>query len=59
MENWEDSNEIKKLSVKELKSLLDENFVDYKGCCEKDELIQRALMLWQSKKTKATGIYAF
>lgn len=50
LEDIKNANDIQKLSVKELKVLLEQNFVDYKGCCEKDELIQRALMLWQSKK---------
>jgi hypothetical protein len=40
---------IRKLSGKELKILLDDNFVDYKGCVEKEELVQRLLMLWESK----------
>ena len=57
LEDCTDSNEIKKLSVKELKALLDENFVDYKGCCEKDELVQRALMLWESKKVQGNGMF--
>jgi hypothetical protein len=54
LQSLRDENEIRKLSAKELKVLLDDNFVDYKGCVEKEELIQRLLMLWKSKKLQQT-----
>ena len=47
IQNIED---IKGLSVKELKCILSANFVDFKGCCEKDELLQRVRNLWKSKQ---------
>ncbi|XP_074643340.1 E3 ubiquitin-protein ligase RNF34-like [Tubulanus polymorphus] len=40
-------NQIRDLSVKRLKELLTENFVNYKGCCEKGELVDRVIMLWR------------
>ena len=49
LQSLKGESDIRKLSAKELKVLLDDNFVDYKGCVEKEELVQRLLMLWQSK----------
>jgi len=37
---------IELLSVRQLKELLANNFVDYKGCCEKAELVMRVRQLW-------------
>lgn len=34
------------LTVRQLKELLANNFVDYKGCCEKPELVMRVQQLW-------------
>ena len=43
-------NEVEDLSVKELKCILSANFVDFKGCCEKKELLDRVRTLWKSKQ---------
>lgn len=40
------SSELDALSVKELKQLLMLNRVDFKGCCEKTELLERVQRLW-------------
>ena len=42
--------EVEELSVKELKRILTANFVDFKGCCEKTELLDRVRALWKSKQ---------
>ena len=55
MGSLKDESDIRKLSAKELKALLDDNFVDYKGCFEKEELVQRVVMLWESKKHGQNG----
>jgi hypothetical protein len=39
------------LSIKQLKEILVTNFVDYKGCVEKKELIERVKRLWNQKTT--------
>lgn len=36
--------------MKELKRILAANFVDFKGCCEKKELLDRVRTLWHSKQ---------
>uniref|UniRef100_A0A0B7AXL4 RING-type domain-containing protein n=2 Tax=Arion vulgaris TaxID=1028688 RepID=A0A0B7AXL4_9EUPU len=44
------------LSIRQLKELLVNNFVDYKGCCEKAELVEKTKRLWrdyQENKTRA------
>jgi len=42
----QDPASIELLSVRQLKELLANNFVDYKGCCEKRELVMRVRQLW-------------
>jgi len=44
-------DEVEELSVKQLKHILTANFVDFKGCCEKKELLERVRTLWNSKQT--------
>lgn len=38
--------DIDDLSVRQLKELLVTNYVDYKGCCERQELMERVRRLW-------------
>lgn len=38
--------ELDDLSVKQLKEVLMLNRVDFKGCCEKSELLERVQRLW-------------
>jgi len=40
-------DDIECLTVKQLKDLLASHYVDYKGCVEKDELIERVERLWR------------
>lgn len=46
LELIEQPEDIENLSVKELKEILATNFVNYKGCCEKVELLERVKLLW-------------
>ncbi|RWS29180.1 zinc finger protein-like protein [Leptotrombidium deliense] len=43
-------DDIQNLSVRQLKLLLTRNFVNYKGCCEKEELAQKVLRLWRENQ---------
>ena len=41
---------IEDLNVRQLKEILAANFVDYKGCCEKSELIERVKRLYEARQ---------
>lgn len=41
---------LNELSVKQLKEILMLNRVDFKGCCEKQELLERVQRLWQAHR---------
>lgn len=38
------------LSARQLKLILTRNFVDYKGCCQREELMDKVERLWREKK---------
>lgn len=42
--------DIEALSVRQLKEILARNFVNYKGCCEKWELMERVTRLYHDQK---------
>lgn len=42
------SEDIENLTIKQIKEILACNFVDYKGCCEKKELVDKAKRLYAS-----------
>uniref|UniRef100_UPI003AAB6A63 E3 ubiquitin-protein ligase rififylin n=1 Tax=Centroberyx gerrardi TaxID=166262 RepID=UPI003AAB6A63 len=44
-------DDIEALSVRQLKEILARNFVNYKGCCEKWELMERVTRLYQDQQT--------
>ncbi|XP_032242336.2 E3 ubiquitin-protein ligase RNF34 [Nematostella vectensis] len=44
-----DIEQVDNLSVKELKHILTANFVDFKGCVEKEELLSKVRLLWKSR----------
>ncbi|KAM9853235.1 E3 ubiquitin-protein ligase rififylin isoform 1-T2 [Aulostomus maculatus] len=44
-------DDIEALSVRQLKEILARNFVNYKGCCEKWELMERVGRLYQDQQT--------
>ena len=51
-------DDIDTLTVRQLKDLLVNNYVDYRGCCEKQELVQRVQELWTDhKKLNQSGLY--
>lgn len=50
--------QISDLSVRQLKLILTRSFIDYKGCCEKHELQDRVLRLWNQKKSQKIDIDA-
>ncbi|OWF44900.1 E3 ubiquitin-protein ligase RNF34-like [Mizuhopecten yessoensis] len=43
--------DVDNLTVRQLKEVLVTNFVNYKGCCEKPELVDRVKRLWREHKT--------
>lgn len=43
-------DDIEDLSVRQLKEILARNFVNYKGCCEKWELMERVVRLYQDQQ---------
>lgn len=45
------SKQLEGLSVKQLKEVLMLHRVDYKGCCEKQELLDRVGRLWKNLKS--------
>ncbi|KAM9734318.1 E3 ubiquitin-protein ligase rififylin isoform 1-T2 [Menidia menidia] len=44
-------DDVEALSVRQLKEILARNFVDYKGCCEKWELMDRVRRLYRDQQT--------
>ncbi|MBN3309037.1 RFFL ligase, partial [Amia calva] len=44
------ADDIEALSVRQLKEILARNFVNYKGCCEKWELMERVTRLYNEQK---------
>lgn len=50
-----EASELEYLNVKQLKNLLSTNRVDYKGCLERQELLNRVSRLWQEYKQSRQG----
>lgn len=49
------AEDMSQLSSKQLKELLTLNRVDYKGCIERSELLERATRLWNDNEKKKAG----
>ncbi|XP_046390665.1 proline-rich protein 36 isoform X1 [Ischnura elegans] len=49
-------DDLSTLSVKQLKELLTSSRVDYRGCCEKRELLERAQRLWREYKASQENL---
>ncbi|XP_071445961.1 uncharacterized protein [Hetaerina americana] len=49
-------DDLSTLSVKQLKELLTSSRVDYRGCCEKKELLERAQRLWREYKASQENL---
>ncbi|XP_078598986.1 E3 ubiquitin-protein ligase RNF34-like isoform X1 [Branchiostoma floridae x Branchiostoma japonicum] len=47
-------DEVEDLTVRQLKEILSANFVDYKGCVEKEELVERVRRLYKSRQNIPT-----
>lgn len=50
MSDLTDLEDIEGLNVRQLKEILARNFVNYKGCCEKWELMERVTRLYKDQK---------
>ncbi|XP_046548995.1 E3 ubiquitin-protein ligase RNF34-like [Haliotis rubra] len=50
LDNISSVEEVDTLTVRQLKEVLANNFVDYKGCCEKSELTERVKRLWNEEQ---------
>lgn len=51
LDDFDAVDDLEALSVKQLKEILMLNRVDYKGCCEKQELLDRVQRLWKNFKS--------
>jgi len=51
LDNIGSYDDIDRLTVRQLKDLLVNNYIDYRGCCEKPELVKRVRELWNDHKT--------
>ncbi|XP_043966785.1 E3 ubiquitin-protein ligase RNF34-like isoform X1 [Gambusia affinis] len=51
--------DINGLSVRQLKEILARNFVNYSGCCEKWELVERVNRLYREKEKNTNTLMAF
>lgn len=47
LESFKSAEELELLNVKQLKELLTRNRVEYRGCLERAELLERATRLWR------------
>lgn len=50
IEDITSEEQLQHLTARQLKLILTRNFVDYKGCCEREELMEKVLRLWREKK---------
>lgn len=50
IDDIQSEEQIQSLSIRQLKLILTRNFVDYKGCVEREELVARVTRLWREKK---------
>lgn len=48
--------EINRLSVRQVKVILKRNCIDYKGCVEKDELLEKVKLLWRAKEEEKSKL---
>jgi len=50
-----EASELEYLSIKQLKNLLSTNRVDYKGCIERPDLLNKVTRLWQEYNQSRKG----
>lgn len=56
IEDLHSEDDVQNLSIRQIKLLLTRNFVDYKGCVEKQELLEKALRLWRDIHKAKQGV---
>ncbi|KAK7088810.1 E3 ubiquitin-protein ligase RNF34-like isoform X2 [Littorina saxatilis] len=59
IDDLETADSAENMTVRQLKEILVNNFVDYHGCCEKHELVERVKRLWvetQANRQRAADI---
>ena len=47
-------SQVEHLNVRQMKELLTRNFVNYKGCCEREELSGMIINLWKEHSKNAS-----
>ena len=50
VDDLQSEEHIRQLTARQLKLILTRNFVDFKGCCERDELMEKVLRLWRERR---------
>lgn len=50
LEDVQSADEVRGMSVRQLKLLLARNYVDFKGCVEREELVTKVTLLWHDKQ---------
>nr|KAG5693037.1 hypothetical protein BaRGS_005661 [Batillaria attramentaria]KAG5707026.1 hypothetical protein BaRGS_019631 [Batillaria attramentaria] len=57
IDDVQSQEDVENLTVRQLKEILVNNFVDYKGCVEKHELVDRVKRLWvETQANKERGV---
>lgn len=56
IDDIENIEQLRTLTVKQLKLILTRNFIDYKGCLEREELLARAERLWNDRQENKQSI---
>lgn len=55
LDNFKSAEDLERLNVKQLKELLARNRVEYRGCLERTELLERATRLWRDHSKYKDG----
>lgn len=56
IDDIETETDVQNLTIRQMKLILTRNFVDYKGCCERDEMQDKVMRLWREhKESRAQG----
>lgn len=50
LEELDNEEEMNELSVRQVKIMLQRNCINYKGCVEKEELLEKLKTLWRAKE---------
>ncbi len=52
IDELDSEDDVSQLSVKQLKTILLKNCINYKGCVEKDELVTKVKTLWRAREAE-------